>query len=60
MDQFFDTFLNWQYIWEVFPDLLKTGLLNTLILSVAAAVIGTLLGMVLAVMGLSAKRWLRW
>ncbi|RJQ84437.1 amino acid ABC transporter permease [Amycolatopsis panacis] len=60
MDQFFDTFLNWDYIWQVFPDLLKTGLANTLILSASSAVIGTVLGMVVAVMGLSAKRWLRW
>jgi len=60
MDQFFDTFLNWEYIWQVFPDLLKTGLLNTLILAVTSALIGTVLGMVVAVMGLSTKRWLRW
>src|SRR6266496_3769944 len=60
MDQFLDTFLNWEYIWQVFPDLLKTGLLNTLILAGVSAVIGTVLGMILAVMGLSAKRWLRW
>ncbi|WP_033290068.1 amino acid ABC transporter permease [Amycolatopsis jejuensis] len=60
MDQFFDTFLKWEYIWQVFPDLLKTGLLNTLILAVSSALIGTVLGMVVAVMGLSAKRWLRW
>lgn len=60
MDQFFDTFLNWEYIWQVFPDLLKTGLLNTLILAVTSALIGTVLGMVLAVMGLSTKIWLRW
>ncbi|QRP46319.1 amino acid ABC transporter permease [Amycolatopsis sp. FDAARGOS 1241] len=60
MGQFLDTFLNWQYIWQVFPDLLKTGLVNTLILAGASAVIGTVLGMVLAVMGLSTKVWLRW
>ena len=60
MEQFFDTFLNWEYIWQVFPDLLKTGLLNTLILAVTSALIGTVLGMVLAVMGLSTKIWLRW
>src|SRR5207248_343440 len=60
MDQFFNTFLNWEYIWQVFPDLLKTGLLNTLILAVTSALIGTVLGMVLAVMGLSTKTWLRW
>ncbi|MGC7093516.1 amino acid ABC transporter permease [Amycolatopsis lurida] len=60
MDVLLDTFLNWEYIWEVLPDLLGTGLLNTLIFAVSSALIGTLLGMVLAVMGLSAKRWLRW
>ncbi|MEW2501957.1 amino acid ABC transporter permease [Amycolatopsis sp. CA-161197] len=60
MDQFLDTFLNWDYIWQVFPDLLKTGLVNTLILAGVSAVIGTVLGMVLAVMGLSKKIWLRW
>ncbi|WP_370945548.1 amino acid ABC transporter permease [Amycolatopsis sp. cg5] len=60
MNDFLNTFLNWEYIWKVFPDLLTTGLLNTLILSVASALIGTLAGMVLAVMGLSTKRWLRW
>lgn len=60
MDTFLDTFLNWDYIWEVFPDLLKSGLLNTLILAGASAIIGTVFGMVLAVMGLSTRRWLRW
>lgn len=60
MDAFLDTFLNWEYVWQVFPDLLGTGLANTLILAVSSALIGTLLGMVLAVMGLSGKRWLRW
>lgn len=60
MNDFLNTFLKWEYIWKVFPDLLTTGLLNTLILSVASALIGTLVGMVLAVKGLSTKRWLRW
>ncbi|MEU4518197.1 amino acid ABC transporter permease [Amycolatopsis sp. NPDC024027] len=60
MDDFVNTFLNWDYISQVLPDLLKTGLLNTLVLSVSSALIGTVLGMVLAVMGLSTKWWLRW
>ncbi|MGW3961912.1 amino acid ABC transporter permease [Amycolatopsis sp. NPDC005003] len=60
MDDFVNTFLDWDYISQVLPDLLKTGLLNTLILSVSSAVIGTVVGMVLAVMGLSTKWWLRW
>ena len=60
MDDFITTFLDWDYIRRVFPDLIGTGLLNTLILAMSSALIGTALGMVLAVMGLSAKRWLRW
>ncbi|MEU7789288.1 amino acid ABC transporter permease [Amycolatopsis sp. NPDC049159] len=60
MDDFVNTFLDWDYISQVLPDLLKTGLLNTLVLSVSSALIGTVLGMLLAVMGLSTKWWLRW
>ncbi|WP_328605227.1 amino acid ABC transporter permease [Amycolatopsis sp. NBC_00345] len=60
MDQFLTTFLNWDYIWQVFPDLLKTGLVNTLILAITSFVIGTALAVPLALMGLSTKRWLRW
>lgn len=60
MNDFLNTFLNWDYIWRVFPDLLRTGLLNTLILAVTSALIGAVLGMVLAVMGLSTRRGLRW
>jgi polar amino acid transport system permease protein len=44
---------------EVLPQLLAVGLLNTLIISVAATVIGVVLGMVVAVMGISPSRWLR-
>ncbi|NBH02468.1 amino acid ABC transporter permease [Amycolatopsis sp. SID8362] len=60
MDDFINTFLDWDYISQVLPDLLKTGLLNTLVLSVSSALIGTVVGMLLAVMGLSTKWWLRW
>ncbi|RSD19809.1 amino acid ABC transporter permease [Amycolatopsis eburnea] len=60
MDDFINTFLDWDYISQVLPDLLKTGLLNTLVLSVSSALIGIVVGMVLAVMGLSTKWWLRW
>ena len=44
---------------QVFPQLLGVGLVNTLIISIAATVIGVVLGMVLAVMGISTSRWLR-
>ncbi|TCO64900.1 amino acid ABC transporter permease [Actinocrispum wychmicini] len=55
-----DTFFDWRYIWQVFPDLLGTGLWNTLILALSSAVIGAVLGLGLALMGLSETRWLRW
>jgi polar amino acid transport system permease protein len=55
-----DTFFNWDYIWQVFPDLLGTGLANTLILAFTSAVIGSVLGLGLALLGLSDNRWLRW
>jgi polar amino acid transport system permease protein/polar amino acid transport system substrate-binding protein len=45
---------------QAIPDLFKTGLPNTLILTVSASVIGVALGMALAVAGISQSRWLRW
>ncbi|MDI9915941.1 ABC transporter substrate-binding protein/permease [Rhodococcus sp. IEGM 1379] len=59
-DQLKDTFFNWELYKKAFPDLLKTGLPNTLVLALASGVIGTVLGMLLAVAGLSRTRWLRW
>src|SRR3954468_1303075 len=53
------TFLDFGAMWEVFPQLLKIGLRNTLIISLAATAIGVVLGMILAVMGISTSRWLR-
>src|SRR4051812_131908 len=44
---------------QVLPDLLVTGLRNTLVLSFAATALGLAIGMVLAVMGISRSRWLR-
>ncbi|MGC4961802.1 ABC transporter substrate-binding protein/permease [Gordonia sp. DT101] len=54
------TFFNWDLYRESFPDLIKTGLVNTLILSLVSGVLGTILGMLLAVAGISRSRWLRW
>ena len=53
-------FGNWELYKQAIPDLFKTGLPNTLILTVCAAVIGLVLGMALAVAGISRHRWLRW
>jgi polar amino acid transport system substrate-binding protein len=60
LSQLADSFLDWNLYKQAIPDLLKTGLPNTLILTVCASVIGLLLGMALAVAGISRARWLRW
>src|SRR5215218_6569058 len=53
------TFFDFEAMFEVLPQLLGVGLLNTLIISLAATVIGLVLGMVIAIMGISPSRWLR-
>jgi polar amino acid transport system permease protein len=53
------TFLDFDAMLQVLPQLLGTGLKNTLIISFAATVIGVVIGMILAVMGVSTSRWLR-
>ncbi|MET4095353.1 amino acid ABC transporter permease [Arthrobacter sp. UYCu712] len=53
------TFFDFGSMAEVLPQLLGVGLLNTLIISIAATVIGVVLGMIVAVMGISPSRWLR-
>ncbi|QUR65712.1 ABC transporter substrate-binding protein/permease [Mycobacterium spongiae] len=55
-----DSFFNWDMYRRAIPALFTTGLPNTLILSVSASVIGLGLGMMLAIAGISGKRWLRW
>jgi polar amino acid transport system permease protein len=53
------TFFDIPSMLQVFPQLLGVGLVNTLIISIAATIIGVVLGMVVAVMGISTSRWLR-
>jgi polar amino acid transport system permease protein len=53
------TFFDFDAMWQVFPQLLTVGLRNTLIISFAATVIGLVLGMVVAIMGISTSKWLR-
>jgi polar amino acid transport system substrate-binding protein len=55
-----ESFLDWSLYKKAIPDLLKTGLPNTLILTISASVIGLLLGLGLAVAGISRSAWLRW
>ena len=55
-----DSFFDWDLYRQTIPVLLKTGLPNTLILTISSSVIGLALGMALAVAGISRVRWLRW
>jgi polar amino acid transport system substrate-binding protein len=60
LSQLKDSFLDWDLYKQAIPDLLTTGLPNTLILTVSASIIGLILGMALAIAGISPSRWLRW
>lgn len=60
LSQLADSFLDWELYKQAIPDLLKTGLPNTLILTVSAGIIGLVLGMGLAMAGISRAVWLRW
>ncbi|MGN6636834.1 MAG: amino acid ABC transporter permease [Oryzihumus sp.] len=54
------TFFDVDAMREALPDLLRVGMPNTLLRALSSAVVGTVLGMVLAVAGLSRSRWVRW
>jgi polar amino acid transport system permease protein len=58
--QFLKTFFDWQAMGEVIPQMLTVGLPNTLILAASSAVLGSVLGLVLAVMGISRNAVSRW
>jgi polar amino acid transport system substrate-binding protein len=55
-----DSFFDWDLYKQTIPVLLKTGLPNTLILTISSSLIGLAVGMLLAVAGISRARWLRW
>ena len=59
LDNIVRTFFDFDAMLAVLPQLLTVGLVNTLIISAAATVIGVVGGMILAVMGISTSRWLR-
>lgn len=59
LDNIIKTFLDFDAMVRVLPQLLGTGLVNTLIISVFATVLGIVIGMTLAVMGVSGTVWLR-
>jgi polar amino acid transport system permease protein len=53
------SFLDWDAMAAVLPTMITVGLINTLILAAASTVLGIIIGMVLAVMGISQSPWLR-
>jgi His/Glu/Gln/Arg/opine family amino acid ABC transporter permease subunit len=53
------TFLDWPSMLAVLPNMIMVGLKNTLILAVSSTIIGALIGLVLAVMGISRTAWIR-
>ena len=53
------TFFDIPSMLEVLPQLIGTGLINTIIISLSATVLGTLFGLLLALMGISPSHWLR-
>lgn len=60
LKQLGETFLDWKAMGEVIPMMFAVGLPNTLVLAVTSGIIGTLLGMVLALMGISRNAAVRW
>ncbi|WP_347345480.1 amino acid ABC transporter permease [Microbacterium sp.] len=60
LNNILETFFDLDAMAAAFPELLTVGLPNTLILALSSGIIGTILGMLVAVAGLSRHRWLRW
>ena len=52
-------FFNWEIIFETLPVLFREGLKNTILLSVGSLTIGFVIGLVLALMGISRRWWVR-
>ena len=53
------SFLDWNAMAEVLPTMITVGLKNTLVLAASSTILGVVLGMILAIMGISRSRWLR-
>lgn len=60
LKQLADTFLDWKAMGEVIPKMFAVGLPNTLVLAIISGIIGTALGMLLALMGISRNAAARW
>jgi polar amino acid transport system substrate-binding protein len=55
-----DSFFDWQLYKQAIPAMVTTGLPNTLILTVSSGAIGLVVGIALAIAGVSRAWWLRW
>ena len=53
------SFFDWQAMAAVLPNMILVGLKNTLILATASTILGIVIGMLLAVMGISRSAWIR-
>jgi len=60
LEQLGKTFFDWGAMGKVIPEMLTVGLPNTLILAISSAIFGCILGMILAVMGISRNPVPRW
>lgn len=54
-----DSFFNWDQIAAILPDLIMIGLPNTLILAAGAMILGSILGILIALASMSRRAWLR-
>lgn len=54
-----DSFFNWERISAILPDLIRIGLPNTLILAVGAMVLGSFIGILVALASISKRKLLR-
>ncbi|MBT2531916.1 amino acid ABC transporter permease [Arthrobacter sp. ISL-48] len=60
LEQLIKTFFDWEAMGAVLPSMLTVGLPNTLTLAFSSGLLGCILGMLLAVMGISRNPVLRW
>ena len=60
LEVFRRSFLDWEAMADVLPTMLAVGLKNTIILAVASTMLGIVIGIVVAVMGISESRLTRW
>lgn len=60
LEQLGKTFFDWEAMGAVVPEMLSVGLPNTLILAISSGILGCILGLILAMMGISRNPIPRW